>query len=761
MKKSILTFLIVIFALFLLLGACNTGLDSKKEEELTKKEEELKKREELLTQKEKEEEAKILAEKEAKRVAEEEKKRAADEEAARFAALVTEEERTADVIAVKKLTPEAIVRVKIPKTDVIVKINQIENKDYPMVKLFVSVTDTEGHPLELDNPNLFVVEENGVELLKSEIKSIIQQKSAKDMDLIPLSAVLAIDKSGSMALTPDEKIKLPEEEQPMFFAKNAAIEFLNKIQSFDNVEFITFDHNISYLGTNFAALEKISALSASGHTALYGALFSSVKSLENKEGIKAVILLTDGKNDVAKVPEDNKISHMPLESGLELATKLSIPVFTIGLGKGVDHSVLERISKETHATYFATGNKEDISMLYDKIRSIINNQYIISYNTKFLTEETEVKVDLYGPHDIRNYQNVEELVEKEKEYQNKLTNLDDQIKEYDTKFKQVEEKEKTLIKKEDELNKREEQLDKKEVVLEQTRKELEVKKEELAKKDEELKRLEQELASLDTQLNDKDKKLASLQSQLAGRENNLNKQKEELETKQLALNKLQTELDALKKTLDTKEVQLDTLNTNLNKKQTELNTLNDTLNKKQTDLNKLSSDLNKKSTELNTLNESLNKKQAELNTFNDTLNKKQTDLNKLSSDLNKKSTELNTFRETLNKKQTDLDKLSSDLNKKSTELNTLKDTLDKKQTGLNKLSTDLSKKQKELDDLEKQLLAKSNELNKKEGELKVFSEQLNALEKTLEEERKRLQKIKEELLALLSSMGEEVGGVNP
>ncbi len=609
-------------------------------EELEQKEKELKEREEKLKE-ENEAKRKAEEEEEAKRKAEEEAKRKAEEEEAqRLAELVSEEEKLSDEIAVKKLTPEAIVKVKIPKQDVIVKINQIENKDFPNVRLFVSVTDKDGNPLELENPNLFIIEENGEELPRAEIKEIQQQKSAKDTELIPLSAVLAIDKSGSMALNAEETVKLAEEEQPIFFAKNAAIEFLDKIQSYDNVEIIAFDHNIENLGKNYRALEKIASIQASGHTALYGALYSSVRTLESKEGIKAVILLTDGKNDVERVPEENKLSHMPLESGLELAEKLSIPVFTIGLGKGVDHTVLKKIAKDTHATYFSTGNKEEIARLYDKIRNIINNQYVIRYNTKHLTTETEVTVDLYGPNDTRKYQNPEELVEKEKKIKEKIETLDDQINEYDDKVKKVEKKEKELVKKEKELDDREDKLDKKEASLEETQKELEKKKEELAKKDEELKKLEKELASIDNQLNEKDERLAELQDQLSNRQNTLNKQKEDLESKENELNKMQDELDKLKKSLDEREEKLNNLNKTLTNKRAELDTYSETLSQRESNLKELSNNLDKKEVELDKL-------EKELINKNNELLKKEKELNKLSSDLNALEEQLKKERERL------------------------------------------------------------------------------------------------------------------
>ena len=230
-----------------------------------------------------------------------------------------------------------MIELVIDKKDIVVKINQIDTVPWPNVKLYVSLTDKEGKPIRLINPKLFSVKENGE--LRG-IKDIRQHQNTKDSEKTPLNIILAIDKSGSMSWD-DRKRVLPVKDQPITYAKNAAVTFIENLDVLqDNCEIVAFDHELYDLGINNQAIRDIMELTADGDTALYGTLYKSVQKLTKKDGAKAVILLTDGKNDVVRV-KNAELKNMSLDKGISLADELSIPVFTIGFGKFVDRGNLE------------------------------------------------------------------------------------------------------------------------------------------------------------------------------------------------------------------------------------------------------------------------------------------------------------------------------------------------------------------------------------------------------------------------------------
>ncbi|MDH4129805.1 MAG: VWA domain-containing protein, partial [Spirochaetota bacterium] len=306
-----------------------------------------------------------------------------------------------DVQATNPITQVAV-------RDFKVSISQIDNSKFPEVTLLVSVTDTDGNPLVV-NKDFFNIEENGFKIPKSNIISIVQKKDVDKKSVSrPLNILLAIDKSGSMQGNAKDI-----GNQPLTFAKDAAIEFIRQAQKNDTVQVIAFDGDIHRLGTNEFAVRRIKSLQPKGSTALYGVLLSSVKELQMGGGIKSVILLTDGRNDT-RGTINLELKSVTLEMGLHAADQLAIPVFTIGFGSKADDETLKEIARRTHALYFKTAKKEEILLLYKQIREIINTQYLITYRSESLQEVTDVKVELGRFVDRRTFTTPSFVVNREK-----------------------------------------------------------------------------------------------------------------------------------------------------------------------------------------------------------------------------------------------------------------------------------------------------------------------------------------------------------
>ena len=336
--------------------------------------------------------------------------------------------------AIRKIGAE-ITSGEIPRINIstsrfdLITINRIDRDELPLIKLTVSVTDRAGNPIEVPK-EVFQVQEEGIEVE-------IDVKHAKELKLTrPFSLVLVMDKSGSMR---GEAFKQ---------AQAAAISFIDRLSEQDRVLVLAFGNDIVPLGLlarkSQELVDNINALKAEGGTALYAALYDSLSRISASPGEKAVILLTDGKNDVRNSSQE--IKKHTLEGGLELARDTGIPVYTVGFGKGADVEVLGRIAHETHSLYQKAETPEDILQVYLRLNNLLENQYIISYTTKSLGGEVNVAAGDKG--DSRVYQTSfeekqkvieqrqtklankeEELAEREKELQAKNRELDDRVKE--------------------------------------------------------------------------------------------------------------------------------------------------------------------------------------------------------------------------------------------------------------------------------------------------------------------------------------------
>lgn len=435
--------------------------------------------------------------------------------------------------AVKKLI-ETLETGNFPRVDIItpnfdvVSINQINKDNFPEMKLSISVVNSRGEPVALP-PDLFEVRENGNMVLAA-----VERSKASESVHTPITLLLAIDKSPSML----EELNGRKTGMPFKRAKSAALEFISRLSPHDRVKVVAFDQQVSELGgyTNDKQYytDRLNRVNVGVATGLYNVLKYCVRDMEGIKGEKAVILLTDGRNDVRGAPPE--VAAVTLEEGLDLAQNLSIPVYTIGFG-GADEKVLGRIASETHSIFFKAISSEKLRELYMKLHKIIENQYIITY--KSLADRTgKVNVSLNIKEDERLFylspeelKKVEEL-KKDKILEQEMGRLSLQKKELEN-TRQAVEKEKTVLeagkkdlkiiqddldKKRMELEKEKEALGKLQAAYENDRKGLSENQGRLEQNRKETEQKAAELSRLKSDLEGKEKNMAVLEKNLAAKE---------------------------------------------------------------------------------------------------------------------------------------------------------------------------------------------------------------------------------------------------
>jgi VWFA-related protein len=257
-----------------------------------------------------------------------------------------------------------------------VSINQVETTSFPRVKLFASVS-TGGLPLVGLTSENFRVRENNID--QTPVKVSLQRDA--------ISAVLLLDVSGSM-------------KDAIGDVKVAAIGFLKTLEKNDRVQVITFHERIDTiypLGNDFAAAEAaISKIRHRGDTALYDGVFSSITSLREVTGRRAVIVLSDGVDDDGR---GKQLSKKDLDEPLMLAIQTNIPIYTVGLGSKMDAGILKTLAGTTGAEYVNAPTKEELEALYARIGQKLSSQYAIEYTTTHPLDNgiREVKLDYVIP----------------------------------------------------------------------------------------------------------------------------------------------------------------------------------------------------------------------------------------------------------------------------------------------------------------------------------------------------------------------------
>lgn len=239
-----------------------------------------------------------------------------------------------------------------------------------MVSLSVTVFGEQGRLVTGLEANDFKVYEDGV---PQDIKIFSREA-------LPLRMVILLDTSSSI-------------ERRLSLAQEAAVRFVNSLQSGDQVKIIEFNDRVLTL-TDFTpdfreAEEAIRSTRAQGSTSLYEAMYIALRSFSQyRDGDErlAIVVLSDG-NDTR--------SLVTFEDVRDLARKTDVLVYTISLrGQEADLEKqkyadakfeLEKLSGETGGSSFAPAEIEDLAGVYERIAAELKSQYnigFVSTNTK-------------------------------------------------------------------------------------------------------------------------------------------------------------------------------------------------------------------------------------------------------------------------------------------------------------------------------------------------------------------------------------------
>jgi len=249
----------------------------------------------------------------------------------------------------------------------IVKVSRVDITAFPEVTVQFSAWDSNGIPLtDLTAQDLFLKEDDSLEFHPTSLQSDTNAQ---------LSVVLVMDVSGSMA------------GQPLEDAQNAANRFLTKLDQADQAAVIAFSRDvltdpaildpakeIGFSSNLSGAFNLIEGLKAEGATEVYNAVEKAVRmSAILPTGNRAILLLTDGKNDPAEVGDP--------EASITLAKESNIPVFAIGLGNDIDETYLARLTSETGGIYRLTPHSSDLGTLFNDMATLLKTDYTMTYTS--------------------------------------------------------------------------------------------------------------------------------------------------------------------------------------------------------------------------------------------------------------------------------------------------------------------------------------------------------------------------------------------
>lgn len=208
---------------------------------------------------------------------------------------------------------------------------------------------------------------------------------------VPADLAIVLDSSGSM-------------EGSMDGALAAAHELIGRLDGRDHAEIIDFDSEVRRLipfSRNKDELRSaLEPVRPAGATALYDAINLARADLTGRRGLKAVVVLTDGKDERGG-DTPGRMSEMPLDDLLAELNSGPIPVYAIGLGAGIDRGVLDAIADASGGAAFYADEADAVSEIYLEIISYLHSLYRFYYVSRDAdqngrTRDVEVRVRLEG-----------------------------------------------------------------------------------------------------------------------------------------------------------------------------------------------------------------------------------------------------------------------------------------------------------------------------------------------------------------------------
>ncbi|HVZ22269.1 MAG TPA: VWA domain-containing protein [Vicinamibacterales bacterium] len=248
------------------------------------------------------------------------------------------------------------------------------------VSLPTTVTDAGGRLVPNLEKDQFTVFDNG----KPQMITVFEN------GVTPFTVVVMLDFSASMTENLDR-------------VKNAAEQFLLRMLPQDKGQVGAFSDRIQFSGTFTSdrddLIGALGDLQYGNPTRLYDAIDQSIDMLQDVDGRKVVLVLTDGDDTDSKVG----FGHI-----MDRATQKEVMIYAIGLesvffdGQRMvrsrpDHN-LRKMAEETGGGYFELKKTDDLSPTFTRVAEELHSLYTLGFNPPDLDgKEHKVEVRMQMP----------------------------------------------------------------------------------------------------------------------------------------------------------------------------------------------------------------------------------------------------------------------------------------------------------------------------------------------------------------------------
>jgi Ca-activated chloride channel family protein len=226
-----------------------------------------------------------------------------------------------------------------------------------LVQVFATITDSRGRYVDGLGRGQFTVLDNG--------KAV--PIAAFENEATDVSWALLLDTTESM------QASLPA-------VKRAALELIGRLRANDSVAVYALSGGVTELQSftmeKEAAAHAVLRTKPGGMTALYDGLVRVVRDIAGRPGKKAILVLTDG---------DDNISTLPAETAIRRAKAAGVPIYMIA--KGADPheqavQALAAISRSTGGMTLTLHSSSEIRSAFDRVFQDLMHGYVLAFQPR-------------------------------------------------------------------------------------------------------------------------------------------------------------------------------------------------------------------------------------------------------------------------------------------------------------------------------------------------------------------------------------------
>ena len=233
--------------------------------------------------------------------------------------------------------------------------------DVKLVNLFVTVTDEHGSPVgNLTKENFRVFEDGKLQKI-----SVFGKESE-----LPLSIVLDIDTS--LSTRKDLPLELASARR---FA-HTIIRPVDALSLYDFSEVVSQD--LPFTADLKAIDRAVDRVHTGAATALYDAVFLGAQSLENRQGRKVLVVITDGGDTASQIDYQGALRAAQQAEAIVYSI-IDVPIeASAGRDTGGEHALIQ-LSEDTGGKYYYASSIAQLDQAFRAISDELRTQYLLAY----------------------------------------------------------------------------------------------------------------------------------------------------------------------------------------------------------------------------------------------------------------------------------------------------------------------------------------------------------------------------------------------